>query len=57
MHPPLAQSLTVSLFPALHLPHHPVQSLILVDEPWYNEPGYEQRADSANSDRYSAGLM
>ncbi|KAL4444357.1 hypothetical protein ABPG75_012094 [Micractinium tetrahymenae] len=34
-----------------------IQSLILVDEPWYNEPGYEQRADDANSNRYSAQLM
>ena len=34
-----------------------LQSLILVDEPWYNEPGYEQRADLAASDRYSAGLL
>ncbi|PSC72558.1 baculoviral IAP repeat-containing 6-like isoform X2 isoform A [Micractinium conductrix] len=34
-----------------------IQSLIFVDEPWYNEPGYEQRADDANSHRYSASLM
>lgn len=34
-----------------------IQSLILVDEPWYNEPGFEQRADDASSNRYSAGLM
>lgn len=34
-----------------------IQSLILVDEPWYNEPGYEQRSDEAASARYSAALM
>lgn len=33
------------------------QSLILVDEPWYNEPGYEQNADDARSNAYSANLM
>ena len=45
--------------PLLPLPAPPLirQSLILVDEPWYNEPGYEQRTDSTASDRYSAGLM
>ncbi|EFN57878.1 hypothetical protein CHLNCDRAFT_141888 [Chlorella variabilis] len=34
-----------------------IQSLILVDDPYYNEPGYEQRADDSNSNRYSAALM
>lgn len=34
-----------------------IQSLILVDEPWYNEPGYEQHADDARSNAYSAALM
>eukprot|EP00887_Chlorella_sp_A99_P005986 scaffold27.g5986.t1 len=34
-----------------------IQSLILVDEPWYNEPGYEQRADASRSNAYSADLM
>lgn len=34
-----------------------IQSLILVDEPWYNEPGYEQRSDDTSSHRYSAQLM
>ena len=34
-----------------------MQSLILVDEPWYNEPGYEQHADDARSSAYSAALM
>jgi baculoviral IAP repeat-containing protein 6 len=34
-----------------------IQSLILVDEPWYNEPGVEQHADSSSSDRYNAEVM
>lgn len=53
--------LTSILPPALicaifFLPAKP-QSLILVDEPWYNEPGYEQNADDARSNAYSANLM
>ena len=34
-----------------------IQSLIMVDEPFYNEPGFEQRANSAQSDAYSANIM
>ncbi|KAI7841707.1 hypothetical protein COHA_004574 [Chlorella ohadii] len=34
-----------------------IQSLILVDEPWYNEPGYEQHTDDSRSSAYSAALM
>lgn len=34
-----------------------IQSLIMVDEPFYNEPGYEQRASEAQSNAYSANIM
>ena len=34
-----------------------IQSLILVEQPYYNEPGYEGRVDSAQSDAYSANIM
>ena len=34
-----------------------IQSLILVEQPFYNEPGYEQRANQARSDAYSAEVM
>ena len=34
-----------------------IQSLILVDEPFYNEPGYEQHKDAERSDAYSAAVM
>jgi baculoviral IAP repeat-containing protein 6 (apollon) len=33
-----------------------IQSLILVDEPYYNEPGYEQHQDHHKSDAYSASV-
>jgi baculoviral IAP repeat-containing protein 6 len=34
-----------------------IQSLILVDQPFYNEPGYESRPDNQASDAYSADIM
>lgn len=53
-HPRYTHTCTTCL---LFCPSPRPQSLILVDEPWYNEPGYEQRADEGASNRYSAGLM
>jgi baculoviral IAP repeat-containing protein 6 (apollon) len=34
-----------------------IQSLIFVDQPFYNEPGYESRVDDAASNAYSAEIM
>lgn len=34
-----------------------IQSLILCDQPFYNEPGYESRPDEKESNRYSATVM
>ena len=33
-----------------------IQSLIFVDEPYYNEPGYESRADATTSKAYNHNL-
>ena len=34
-----------------------IQSLIFVDHPFYNEPGYESRPDDNRSNAYSANIM
>jgi baculoviral IAP repeat-containing protein 6 len=34
-----------------------IQSLIFVDQPFYNEPGYESRPDDSQSNAYSAQIM
>jgi baculoviral IAP repeat-containing protein 6 len=33
-----------------------IQSLILVEQPYFNEPGYEQRGDMAASKAYNANI-
>jgi len=34
-----------------------IQSMILVEKPFYNEPGYEMRPDDAQSNAYNANIM
>lgn len=33
-----------------------IQSLILVEHPYFNEPGYEQRADMSSSNAYNQNI-
>ncbi|KAM7196706.1 hypothetical protein V8F33_006046 [Rhypophila sp. PSN 637] len=34
-----------------------IQAMILCEQPWYNEPGYEQRPDQARSDNYNRSIQ
>ncbi|KAK4207753.1 hypothetical protein QBC37DRAFT_405897 [Rhypophila decipiens] len=34
-----------------------IQAMIFCEQPWYNEPGYEQRPDQARSDNYNRSIQ